>query len=226
MVRCSAVLAAALLSCSCEGTLLRSAKHNKVNWPEDTETGDDCETSDASEDCEAGCKGTLKTEWVGVYCESFMCNECCDQWCLDECDNLYEKLEKDGCHVCDEYDHETPSGGKNAEGSHQDEQFCKDYKVDFKDDTKDLSWEEQHAMSCAEGCKQCCDPQGDPEESLIQVKGKFSRDKLEAQKKKAECMQCMHASSNHTRTQKHHARGGGRPHMHRKKMRKNNAHHA
>merc|ERR1719272_1705533 len=202
----SAILAAALFSPVCEGALLRRGKHHakKVHWPEDTETGDDCETADASEDCEPGCSGTLKREWIGVYCESFMCNECCDQWCKDECDNLYEKLEKEGCHVCDEYNHETPSGGKNADGSHQSEDFCKDYKKDFKDEHKDLSWGEQQAMSCAQGCKQCCDPQADPEESLIQGKGKFSRDKLAAQKQTAACMQCMHSSSSSNHTHTHH----------------------
>ena len=118
---------------------------------------------------EKSCSGTVKKEHTLVYCKSYMCTECCDHWCKEECDNLKEAMEEASC-SCEE-----------EPKAHSDKSYCKTEEDDFEKEHKDLTWEEQQAMSCAQGCDQCCDPQADHADKGF----------LFVQQRVSQCRSCM-----------------------------------
>eukprot|EP00747_Dinoflagellata_sp_TGD_P169418 gnl/TRDRNA2_/TRDRNA2_198368_c0_seq1.p1 gnl/TRDRNA2_/TRDRNA2_198368_c0~~gnl/TRDRNA2_/TRDRNA2_198368_c0_seq1.p1 ORF type:complete len:138 (-),score=32.63 gnl/TRDRNA2_/TRDRNA2_198368_c0_seq1:52-465(-) len=90
------------------------------------------------------CSSTQKDRHQIIYCESHMCDGCCDPWCRDMCDKKKEDMEQDGC-SCD-----------SDPEAHNDEAFCKKKNKQFKEDHKDDTFEMQQGRACALGCKQCC----------------------------------------------------------------------
>ena len=104
---------------------------------------------DSGEDGENECSGIVKDEHTLVYCKSYMCSECCDHWCKEECDNLKEAMEEASC-SCEE-----------EPKAHSDKSYCKTQDEEFEKEHEDLTWGEQQAMSCAQGCNECCSPQAD-----------------------------------------------------------------
>merc|ERR1719272_2639506 len=79
-----------------------------------------------------------------TFCDSGMCNKCCDKWCKKECENIEEAMKGDDC-----------SCEKPPEAFTEDA-FCKDKKKKFDKKYGDEDYANKLARACNRGCKTCC----------------------------------------------------------------------
>lgn len=145
--------------------LLKAAK-----WP-NCESSED-ELAPDGEECDEDCGKYAKREHLILYCHSWMCTECCDEWCMDKCDILRRRMERKKCYPCSDksmWRSGWVKGDKHhSDGSHMNEDYCKDEHKKFKGKYEDLTWYEQQAMACSRGCEQCCEPDEDHDASFLQ----------------------------------------------------------
>lgn len=90
------------------------------------------------------CTEIAKEQFDVVYCNSYMCKECCTSWCTEQCKE-YKEADRFGKCSCD---------GGDPEAA--EESFCKDKNETYWKEHRDLPYEAMQSTACEKGCDSCC----------------------------------------------------------------------